>query len=147
MDNFYRQLNHWLYPSYLSNERVRFGMKALVAISALASLTLVVDQANAATAAFDLACTGKSGREIQFRFDLSQRKWCFGRCDSAWSINELSDSIIRVSTYSSADANWTIIINRYTSKFYAIHRGHGDKPADSGTCKAAPFSGFPTKKF
>ena len=102
----------------------------------------------AAPPQFDLFCKGSRGAQLHFRFDLAQRKWCIGQCQSVWSINELSDSSIKVLTYScDSKYNWTFLIDRYTTAFSAVHRGYGDSPADGGTCETKPFSGFPNRKF
>lgn len=118
-------------------------------VAVLASIALGAAQAQAAPSPqFDLLCAGAGGAKLHFRFDLAPKKWCVGQCQSVWSIDELSDGRIKVLTFSSdSKYNWTFVIDRYTSAFFAIHRGYGDDPADRGTCKAAPFSGFPTRKF
>jgi hypothetical protein len=119
------------------------------AMIALASIALASGQARAAAyPAFDLACQSRSGEALKFRFDLAQRKWCIAPCQAVWGIDQVSDGSIRVLTYGSDSRyNWTIVINRYTSTFAAVHRGYGNDPADSGSCKAGPFSGFPRKEF
>lgn len=123
---------------------MRFAITAM-----MAALSFGVSQAQAAvTPTFDLVCESHSGQQLRFRFDLSQKRWCVGQCQAVWSIDELSDSTIKLVTYSSdGNNNWTFNINRYTSTFSAIHRGYGDKPADGGQCQALSFSGFPSKKF
>lgn len=118
-------------------------------LAALLSITLGTTQVQAAAPPqFDLFCKGARGAQPHFRFDLAQKKWCIGQCQSVWSINELSDSRIKVLTYSSdSKYNWTFVIDRYTTAFSAVHRGYGDSPADGGACEAKAFSGFPTRKF
>lgn len=117
---------------------------------ALAFIALSSSHAYAAESAFDLVCKGKSGQQLQFRFDLAQKKWCIENCQSVWAISTLDDALIELVMYSSDgsnDNNWTIKINRYTGTFAAIRRGYGSKPKDTGNCIAKPFSGFPGKKF
>ena len=96
----------------------------------------------------DLVCSPRSGQPIHFRFALEQRKWCFGECQSVWTIDELGDAMIKLSVQSMDGSDyWTINIDRYASKFWAVRSGYGNAPADEGQCKVAPFSGFPQKKF
>jgi len=119
------------------------------AVAALALIAFGTAQAQpAALSQFDLLCDGARGAHLHFRVDLAQTKWCVGQCQSVWSIDELSDSKIKLMTISSdSKYNWTFVIDRYTSAFVAIHRGYGDDPADGGQCKPQPFSGFPVRKF
>ncbi len=124
-------------------------MMKLATVAVLASIAFSTGQAKAAASPeFDLACEGARGMQMHFRFDLAQKKWCTGQCQSVWSIDELSDSRIKLMTVSSdSKYNWTFVIDRYTSNFFAIHRGYGDDPADQGKCNAQPFSGFPNRRF
>lgn len=149
MPAFYGSLNHWLYPSHPTNSWVFRVMKKLATMAMTAFILLATARAGATTSpTFDLVCGTTSGARLHFRFDLMQKKWCVDRCDSVWAIDELSDSTIKLVTFSIDNRNnWTFLINRYTSTFSAIHRGYGDDPADKGECKAGPFSGFPTKRF
>jgi hypothetical protein len=171
MDNFYRQLNHCLYPSYiavLSGGSTEFGSSRSLSMgayegiitmlplrvltktaTALLGVALIGGQTQAAAPlAFDLICSSKDGRNLHFRFDVQQRKWCIGECQAAWGINNVYEGSIRIVTYSKAqDPDWEITINRYTSTFSAVHLGYGYQPVDGGPCRAQPFSGFPDRKF
>ena len=124
-------------------------MMKLVTAALLTSMAFGTYQAKAAVLPeFDLTCEGAKGAHLHFRFDLAQKKWCEGQCQSVWPIAGHSDSTIKLMTTSSdSKYNWTFVIDRYTSAFVAVHRGYGDAPADGGSCKAAPFSGFPNRKF
>lgn len=124
-------------------------MSNLATLAVVASIALATNQVEAAKPhAFDLICHAASGPRLHFRFDLAEKKWCIGQCETVGGIDGLGDGAIKLVTYSSDGNNdWTFLINRYTSTFSAIHRGYGDEPADSGECKAQPFSGFPTRKF
>jgi hypothetical protein len=98
--------------------------------------------------AFDLICSTQEGQSIQFRFDLQQKKWCMGECESVWPINELGDGMIKLSVRTIDDSDsWDINIDRYKSQFWMVHLGHGSKPQAWGQCEAENFSGFPNKKF
>jgi hypothetical protein len=123
-------------------------MMKLTTIAVLASMTLGAAQAQAAAPVFDLNCTGRSGQELHFRFDLEQKKWCLGQCQTVGAIDQLSDSTIILRLFNGQGAiDWTITINRYTSAFTAVHEGYGKDPADQGACKPVPFSGFPQRRF
>lgn len=115
----------------------------------LSSFAVLASPAQASQPAFDLICHGnKTGQQLHFRFDLPQRKWCFGECQSVWGIDRMGDAMIELVTYSSDGNNdWTFRINRFTGTFDAIRRGYGSEPKDSGNCKPQVFSGFPSKKF
>lgn len=115
---------------------------------ALAFFAVSASQVQAAGPTFDLICQGKGGQQYHFRFDVAQKKWCLGECQSVGSIDQLGDSMIEVSiaTQDGSD-HWTFRIDRYTSKFWAVRRGYGSKPKEWGECKAISFSGFPQKKF
>jgi len=115
-----------------------------------AALALNAAQAPAATSpAFDLICQGVKGARLHFRFDLAQRKWCLSECQSVWTIDQVSDSMIEITAFTNASRSdaWTISINRYTSTYSAVHHGYGDNPADEGSCSPVPFSGFPSRRF
>jgi hypothetical protein len=122
-----------------------------IRVSAIAFALLALSAVEAQAAAplqLDLKCSGVKGSQLHFRVDLAQKRWCFGECRSVWSINELSDTVLKVLTYGShSSQNWTFSIDRYTSTFTAVHRGYGDEPADRGHCKVQPFSGFPARQF
>jgi hypothetical protein len=119
----------------------------LASALALAIIAVSAPQAHA-TSTFDLVCNGVSGQELHFRFDVTQKKWCIGECKSVWSIDQLEDSMIKLSLRTKNDSDyWTIHIDRYTSKFWAVRRGYGSDPKEWGECKAESFSGFPQKKF
>ena len=125
-------------------------MPRLSAVAVAASLSVATARVTAATpASFDLVCQGAKGVQLAFRFDLAQRKWCLGECQSVWAIDLLSDSTIEFTAFTNASKSdvWTISINRYTSTFSAVHHGYGDQPADQGPCEPRPFSGFPVRKF
>lgn len=124
-------------------------MTKLTSVAMLISVALSAPQAHAATSsAFDLVCQGKNGQQLHFRFDLQQKKWCFGECHSVWVIDNLDEGMIKLSIHSEDESDyWSININRYTSHFSAVHQGYGPQPADSGQCTVESFSGFPQKKF
>lgn len=116
--------------------------------AALALFALNASQVHAAGQTFDLVCQGKSEQQYHFRFDVAQKKWCLGECQSVWSIDQLADSMIELSIRTKDDSDyWTFKIDRYTSKFWAVRRGYGSDPKEWGECKASAFSGFPQKKF
>lgn len=97
---------------------------------------------------FDLICSSTTGAPIHFRFDLHQRKWCSGPCNSVWHIDELSDAMIRVSIRSSDHMHdWNVFLNRYSATYSAVHIGFGNAPADQGRCSVKTFSGFPVQQF
>lgn len=102
----------------------------------------------AAQPTLDLLCSTQHEQPIRFRFDLQQKKWCVGECQSVWFIDELGDSTIKFTMSTKDDSDlWSITIDRYTSKFWAVRRGYGSEPQDWGQCRVEPFSGFPQKKF
>jgi len=115
---------------------------------ALLAIALTSCKAEAdASSEFDLVCSPRNG-EVHFRLDLQNRKWCVSDCQSVWSINEISDAMIKIETYEEdGSRDWIITINRYTSQFSAVHYGYGEKPADEGQCRVEPFTGFPGKRF
>lgn len=123
-------------------------MRILAAIW-LPAFALLASPVQANDTAFDLICRGsKTGQQLHFRFDLSQRKWCLGECQSVWGIDRMGDAMIELVTYSSDGNNdWTFRINRFTGTFAAIRRGYGSEPKDTGNCEPQAFSGFPSKKF
>jgi len=118
-------------------------------MAAVAALVLNAGQAQAtASPSFDLVCNGVKGAQLHLRFDLAQKKWCAGECQSVWPIYDLSDSMIKLRTISGDGKDeWTIAVDRYTSNFSAVRSGYSDNPQDWGQCKAEPFSGFPSRKF
>lgn len=117
-------------------------------VVALAWLIPGAGPAQAAVQQFNLNCVASSGAQFHFRFDLAQRKWCVGPCESVWSINELSEAAIKFSTYGGdSKYNWDVVINRYTAEFVTIHRGYGGTPVEKGSCRPSEFTGFPSRKF
>lgn len=119
------------------------------AMICLAASALTASPVLASAPAFDLICHGqKTGQQLHFRFDLSQRKWCIGECQSVWTIDRLGDAMIELVTTSADGSNdWTFKINRFTGTFAAIRRGYGNDPKEAGDCEPQSFSGFPSKKF
>lgn len=123
------------------------NMKALALSCWIVALGAGEVQA-AAQPTLNLLCNTQRGQPIRFRFDLQQKKWCIGECQSVWFIDELGDGMIKLSLRTKDDSDyWSINIDRYTSKFWTVRRGYGNKPKDWGQCKAEPFSGFPQKSF
>ena len=120
----------------------------LFALSCCFAAMATVEANAASQPTFDLLCDTQHGQPIHFRFDLQQKKWCMGECHSVWFIDELGDSVIKMTITTKDDSDlWQIFVNRYTSQFWTVHRGHGSKPEDWGQCKVEAFSGFPQKKF
>lgn len=121
----------------------------VVCISLAWIMGLFANQLQAATQpTLDLVCSPQRRQPIRFRFDLQQKKWCIGECQSVWFIDELGDSMIKLSLQTKDDSDyWSVNIDRYTSSFWIVRRGYGSEPQDWGQCKVEPFSGFPQKRF
>jgi hypothetical protein len=96
----------------------------------------------------DLVCSAQKRAPIRFRLDTQQKTWCLDECKSVWAMDELSDSQMKLSLRTQAgDHYWYFYIERFTLKWWVVHRGYGTTPEDSGQCKVEPFSGFPRKQF
>ena len=96
----------------------------------------------------DLVCSAQKRAPIRFRIDTQQKQWCYDDCKSVWTVDELSDSQMKLSLRTQ-DGNhlWLFYIDRFTLKWWVVHTGYGSAPEDSGQCKVQPFSGFPKRQF
>ena len=120
------------------------GLKKLASAAAVA--LFVTGEARAST--LDLVCAAQKRAPIRFRLDTEQKTWCLDECKSVWSIDELSDSQMKLSLRTQDGSHlWLFYIDRFTLKWWVVHTGYGNAPEDSGQCKVEPFSGFPKKQF
>lgn len=111
-------------------------------------------------AKFDLACTGiektmGSGAEKadsrRYTFDLTAQRWCrTAECSEASAIERVTtDEITLRNTAPGETLEHRHRISRVTGEYFETifmpFTGTGSRA--TGTCKPAPFSGFPKPKF
>jgi hypothetical protein len=120
-------------------------------------------QATAVAATFNLICSGTSetrtvdgtsteSYRYEYRFDLTQNKWCDGECRETRNILRVSPTRIvltdqDIETSERRDMSFEQI-NRETGEHYSssIYRNGISRMLreSRGHCEPAPFTGFPT---
>lgn len=117
--------------------------------SLILSLALISTPAMAAEQ-FDLICTAKK-ETVRYRIDLAAGEWCADSCRSVLKIASVTEGTITLlSRERQAPSDVQVLkkIERSTGEWTDISVGGGYDPVFiKGRCEAAPFSGFPAKKF
>ncbi len=123
------------------------GLRALVlATSFMASPAFAADQQ------FDLICTSPTG-EAHYRVDLDKNEVCEDDCSSIRKIASVTSGELKLTDLRPSFAGErsgveeSAIVNRTTGAWSYYARAAGKTFTHDGTCKAAPFSGFPAVKF
>jgi len=115
-------------------------------------------------AAFNLACTGQGrigeigkpvpvARSISktYRLDLDAKRWCEGACKETRKIAEITDTEIRLvfveNSQSPTGFDAETVINRESGNWLDSDKSGDFYEVNVGTCKPAPFSGFPQRQF
>lgn len=119
----------------------------------------------AASAQFNLICTGTlttlAPRTLtdksepyrhEYRLDLSANKWCANECEFTQEFANVSSAQItfegKDTSTSNESSRFTNVVNRKTGEHF-VHSKREGAAAGSvtmgwvGTCKQAPFTGFP----
>jgi hypothetical protein len=95
---------------------------------------------------FDLDCAGDSGEATHYRVDLTARRWCWDECMTTDQIQKVEASRItfkKEDTPSNDVWNW---VDRTTGEWFQGMKSAEISVSSHGTCRAAPFSGFPKTK-
>lgn len=119
-----------------------------------------------AASAFNLICSGTSYHvdritaphrnihafEITYRVDLTRKRYCEGQCSSTRNLSSVSETMIVFLQEQQSRVDDTIIYaKRETGQYFNRRRWDDgrDMQVDlaEGTCRRAPFTGFPALKF
>lgn len=116
----------------------------------------------AMAAAFNLVCSGTQdtvafGKTLEtakpfqatLSVDLDAKRFCFEGCEQTLTIVSVSDTeiVLQRQAYPKDRANFERTINRESGQMYSRIEISGVVLISYSKCQAAPFTGFPARKF
>lgn len=115
----------------------------------------------ALASAFNLVCSGtattisgkgKSPQSLPFeevyRVDLERMRWCKGACAQTLPLFKVTNERITFSLVDTpAGDSLDTSVNRESGQFLSLMVSGNFLHSEDGVCEAAPFTGFPARKF
>jgi len=113
-----------------------------------------------AAIAFNLICSGtvrtgpigfampeESGDpiEITYRVDLDARLWCSDACPGTEPLDSVFEGVIVLRDLQYPAGSHVIMVTPATGRFTDTHIVNTTATLRSGACRAAPFTGFPSR--
>ena len=103
---------------------------------------------------FDLICDGQAfysdmkPRSVthHYRINLTEMRWCWEKCERTRAI--VSATVDRITFHDTTNDGYRSYVSRIDGSYSRFNPGRsGTRISDTGTCKAAPFSGMPKPIF